>query len=285
MVCGLLVFPLSARSATFVSYAEAIGVGCQEGETNSTGASSTCGSVTVGSLTGTAYSSSGDGRVSARATSLYSRDQDGVLRASTGYARSFATISDGIQASYSNTGDAFDGTISISLDLLGNLSSIGDDFTGSASATFSVNNTQIFSYDSTQSNSGPDAVPTLDNILVSGRFSIFSYAFAEAFLRIRPSTDEPGCAADLTPITCFSDSDLGSSLRITGISFFDGEGKDVTDLLDVVSESGFDYVTGDVPHDRGNDTSVVPLPGSIGFLAAGFLGLGVVRQRSRQRTT
>lgn len=281
--CGIFLFPVMGHSATFTSFAQLGSLGCEESESNSFGATSTCGSIIVGSLDATSNARSQLGTVSARASSVYSRNQDGALRADSGLAKSSATFTDGIRATYSDTGEAFNGTISVSLDLLGGVTTVGDSLNGFVSSTFFVNNTQLFSYDSALSALGPDAVTTVSSVIIAGNFSIFASASAQARVTLATSTDGLGCQSTLTPVTCYVDNDLGSSLRITGLTFLDENENDVTGLLDVISESGFDYITGAAPHDRGDSMPAVPLPSSIGFLALGLVGLGAMRRRAKDR--
>lgn len=184
------------------------------------------------------------------ASAISSRDDDGVGRFFN-FSRSDAFIRDTITATWLNTGASFAGSMSFDFDLLGAVDQ-GADGSARASAGASINGVSVFSYDSVVDGS-LDSVTTSSRIeLLGGSTSLVTFAIAEA-----RTTNLPEWG-----VTYFSSSDLGSSLRITGLSFFDFDGNDVTSSLNVVSEPGFDYVTGANPHDRDGSISPVPLPAS-----------------------
>lgn len=258
----------AANAATFTALASIGPLGCDERDSSSTSASVRCGSFIAGSLEATAFASSGGGATSAFASAISRRDLDGFGTFITP-SNSFATSSDSITATWTNTGAAFNGSLVFDFDLLGAVDS-GDGF-ARATASFFVGSASIFSYDSVL-DGAPDVVTSSSSVAITGTSSFRSFASAEA----------RACNIVDRGETCFSSSDLGSSLRVTGLSFFDTDGNDVTSSLTVVSESGFDYVTGAASHDRGATISPVPLPASAWMLLAalgGLFGMNQVRSR------
>ncbi len=266
---GFIFLGFSAQSATFATDVSMLSPSCDGGQTLAVANSANCPTVISGSLAATAAASAGNGVVSAKASSLAKRDRNGELTVSTGPASAFAIIQDRLLGTYRRNGTAFSGTASVALDLLGGVTGTGAGV-ASVSSNFTINGTQLFSYDSTSAASGPDVVTSVISPFISGGVvDIFSFAGANA-----NTTCILGAGQ-----SCFSSGDLGSSLRITGISFFDATGTDVTSLLDVVSESGFDYVTGAPAHDRGGPVSPVPLPASLSLILAGIAALIGLRRR------
>lgn len=251
----------TGNAATFLSWSTFGALGCQDVESNSTGASTECGTATLGSLTAQTFGAAGGGSVSAYASAYSRRSAEGVgtfLNSS----RTFASLTDGISVTWRETGSSFNGTGSFSLDLLGSSQQDGDT-SATGSALFRVNGADLFSYSSTTGLA--DTVSSV-SFGVGGSFSI--YAFIDAQAR--------SCSIVASGTTCYAEMDLGSSLRLTGLSFFDASGADVTSQLSVTSESGFDYLTGAEGHDRG--LSVVPLPATGWMLIAGLALLGRLRK-------
>ena len=157
------------------------------------------------------------------------------------------------------------GTARIEYDLLGALSG-----GGSAAVALSVNGTSVFYYDSQSVGSGPDSVGTFEFSIAGSEWTqIVATAIARA------AVDDPWPGQ-----TNYSSSDLGHSLRLIGLSLFDENGMDITSQVDVVSSSGFDYVTELEPHDRGGDLAAVPLPATLPLALAAF-GLMAVPGRRK----
>lgn len=251
-----------AVAATFTSWSTFGALGCEDVASDSSAVSTNCGSATIGDLTATTYGAAGDGTVSAYASAWSTRSAAGV---GTFYnsSRTFATIRDSFTVTWRDTGQEFNGTGSFELDLFGSIQSDSGS-SATANASFDVDGTSIYTFDSLT-----DVADTVvaKRFAVTGTSSIFAYINAEA----------RSCSILDSGTTCYSASDLGSSLRLTGLTFFDATGADVTSQLIVTSESGFDYVTGADPHTR-NDITPVPLPAGGFLMLAGLLGLGLARR-------
>jgi len=244
-----------AEAATFAAYSQFYG--CEDFKSLSTPLSADCGTVSLGALEAKATASAGGGSTSAFASSISSRDTSG-LGFFTGYANSFAVVIDQITATWIDSGELLtSGSASFSLDLLGSLDSVGEGSSAVARSNFSVNGVQLFGYDSVTDGAPDMLTSVMSSIALTGITTINAYAFAEA----------QACLIVAGGETCYAASDLGSTLRITGLRFFDDSGVDITSLLNVTSDSGFDYVAGAPSHDRGSQggVGVVPLPANLTF--------------------
>ena len=165
------------------------------------------------------------------------------------------------------------GSVVFRLDYAGSLLDAG----GGISSTFRIGNQTLFSNTSNGSGSPLDGV-----FQASSRFTDSS------FISIFASLDATARACGLidtqdAPLSCTASADYNNSLRLLGISVLDDLGNDVTSSVFVTSQSGFDYIAGATPHDRGTTISPVPLPASAWMLIAALGGLLSLNQaRSRQ---
>lgn len=235
---------------------------------SSSGVSVSCGSVLRGDLEATGFAISSPGTLSAYASAFASR-LEGVLVVNTGTARTFATFSDKTYVNWRDTGAPVSvGSAVFEVDVLG--STLGG---GLGTASLSIDNVSIYSL--TNSGAGiSDEVILASAGFQNGEFGL--QGAVTAWAAVSPPTVETG--------TNYTEVDFGSSLRLTGLSILDDQGNDITSLVDVVSESGFDYVRGVAPHDRGGvpEPAVIPLPASGLLMMGSLLGL-VAGARSRTR--
>jgi hypothetical protein len=266
----------TAEAATFV--ARASGVGCEEFVSESSPVSATCEISTLGLFEAEAFSASGGGTVSAFASSYGSRSSGGTggIRTLSGPAESNASLFDTILVSWTGTGNLLaSGSAVFTLDMLGNVQS--DELNSESGqaivrSSFQVNGTGLFDYDSGTASFGPDIVTNASVNMTDGNLRLISSAYA--FAR--------SCETLKNGESCSAEANLGSSLRIIGLSFFDGSGQDITNLLTIASESGFDYVAGASPHDRGESPNVIPLPASLPTALLGFLMLAAIARRKKK---
>lgn len=224
-----------------------------------------CGSVIRGSLEATGRASSGPGTLSAYASAIATR-MDSALVVFTNTSRTFAVFNDTISVNWLGTGEALtSGSASLEVDVLGGVSG-----GGIGSFSLSSGSTSLIS-ESASGSSIFDSVSTTSVLFSNGAFSLSGSvsAWANAVAPIVPNA------------TNFTVADLGSSMRLTGLSIFDDSGADITALVSVTSESGFDYVEGATPHDRGDDVDIspVPLPATGWMLIVGLGGLLTMRRR------
>jgi hypothetical protein len=252
------------EAATLTSWSTFGTLGCEDVASDSSAVSTNCGSASIGGLTAETYGSAGNGIVSAYASAWSNRDNSG-FGTFFNNSRTFATIRDNITATWSSTGQQFNGTASFGIDLLGAIQA-DSGTSANADANLQVNGNTVYSFDS-----ATDAADSISqaNFGFTGTSSIFAYINAEA----------RSCNIVASGTTCYSASDLGSSMRLTGLSFFDAAGADVTSQLTVSSESGFDYVTGASAHTRQPGPSPVPLPAAGWLMLIGFSSLGLMRLR------
>ena len=256
-------------AATFGAFAQ-VGV-CQDIQpSNSTGQSASCSLSVSGpdiNVTGTASAASGNGALSAEATAWSFRDRDLVFR-TTGVAQGFATYSDVLSISGVNSG-----MVVFRLDYAGSLLDVG----GGISSTFRVANQTLFSNSTNGSGSPLDGVfQASSNFTNSSSISIFASLDATARACNIIDTQD-------APFSCTASADYSGSLRLLGISVLDDLGNDVTSSVSVASQSGFGYIAGATPHDRGTTISPVPIPASVWMLFSALGGLFRLNQvRSRQ---
>ena len=191
---------------------------------------------------------------------------DSALVVFTNTSRTFAVFNDTISVNWLGTGEALtSGSASLEVDVLGGVSG-----GGIGSFSLSSGSTSLIS-ESASGSSIFDSVSTTSVLFSNGAFSLSGSvsAWANAVAPIVPNA------------TNFTVADLGSSMRLTGLSIFDDSGADITALVSVTSESGFDYVEGATPHDRGDDVDIspVPLPATGWMLIVGLGGLLTMRRR------
>lgn len=278
----ILIAPVSAQGATIYSAQATQGaVGCEVTDSGTGPASALCPNATASSTAGT---------VGATARSTSARGSDGVLTFS-GSASASASYIDFLYFFDGSGNTLSNGSITIPMDFDGLLefsySGVGNPFshTASASAGLNVNGQteSIYTIASVY-----ESLPGAPILSVTGPQSTVrdaTFSFDGGFARLQASIGVSArCGTDGRtggglPTFCQVDADYGTSLRLLGATVRDASGN-ILDDVSIVADSGFDYITGAEPHDRGSTVAPVPLPAGLPMLLAALIGTILLSRRS-----
>lgn len=263
VLCALVALHVSgnyktANAATFTAIA--VGGGCEDRNSGSTGVSSTCSDL--------ASANSEPGRLGVYAFSQRSVTSPPLTIFDTGNASSTAILSDRLTFGIS------EGTFVLPVDLAGtfgstNLTSsngglalLKAELRGGSAGNF------FYSGDFSQ----PDAATFVENAtfnFTGGAFNLTAILEATARSCTLGLGENESCTAEV---------DFSSSLRLLGGTVLDTTGR-VVDTT-ITATSGFDYKAGFEPHNP--IIAPVPLPAGMPLLLAGLAGLFAIRKRRSQ---
>ncbi|MEE4187804.1 MAG: VPLPA-CTERM sorting domain-containing protein [Roseobacter sp.] len=268
----------TAEAATFFSVATTGNSGCSIFESNGTGSSATCAAPTSGQSQGNgAFASSEAGILRVGAESFGFRDAGGVLQVSPTQNSAQATFSDRLFFSEDS------GTYRLEVDLLGSLSLFAPDL-GPPSVTMSSisfdasANGQLYEFDASVQEGVGFGGPQLsvDRNEVVDFVDVFEFDFTGGQLDLFVSLQALSRCSGTIGTTCTGEAEFLNSLRITGGEVLDANGNLLSGGF-LGSDSGFDYIAGVEPHERGDQVSPVPLPAGAWLMLAGLAGLGTIR--------
>lgn len=266
-------------AATFQSSATIVNGNCSEFESNETGSSATCATATSGALQGIgAFASSEDGTLRVSTETYAFRNTSGVLEVSGQESKAQAVIQDTLFF------DNDEGVFRLEVDLLGALalsaSSIGAPSTLYSQISFDVSaNGTLYEIDAALSEGvgfGGSSI-SVDLAEVVDRVEFFEFDYTggslDIFMSLQASTL---CAAALpSGGSCEASAQFENSLRLIGGEVLDLNGN-ILDAGFLSSESGFNYIEGVDPHDRG--PTPVPLPAGMPLLLIGLATIASLRR-------
>ncbi len=271
----------TAEAATFTSSVTA--AGCTDFESNATGSSATCDAPTSGDSRGNgSFAESEGGTLRVGAESFALRDTSGTLQVSGSQNTAQATFSDTLFFSEDT------GVYRLEIDLLGSLSLVAPDLGSPSVITSSISldasgNGTLSEFDVIVQDEVGFGAPQLsvDQNEIVDFVDFFEFAFSGGQLDLFVSLQALARCSGAITSTCSAEAEFLNSLRIIGGEVLGANGDPVSDGF-IGSDSGFDYIAGVAPHDRGDPVSPIPLPAAGWLMLAGLAGLGTLRAAGRR---